>query len=197
MKKIVNIFLLSFLLISVKVNALKANSLDESSIPSRANPCKSVNYSSSSKKCIDSKAAFKVANKSYTSNVIFKYGNIEENYSTYIYKIKVNNQIYDGFCIDPGSKSVSSSDCLTCDALDESKGYGLLTRKMIELGYFENYESDPHRIGIPYRFLAVLNGDVRLNVSGNEDLSAFIAYNELRLGMTEETIRSNPNLTAY
>ena len=197
MKKIVKIFLLSFLLISVKVNALKTNSLDESSIPSRANPSKSVNYSSSSKKCIDSKSAFKIANKSYTSNVIFKYGNIEENYSTYIYKIKVNNQIYDGFCIDPGSKSVSSSDCLTCDALDESKGYGLLTRKMIELGYFENYESDPHRIGIPYRFLAVLNGDVRLNVSGNEDLSAFIAYNELRLGMTEETIRSNPNLTAY
>ena len=201
MKKIFKFFLILILIFGVKVDARLVDTLEGKDVPSSSSISKPVNASTSSsitsKKCIDPKAALKISSKPYSSDIIFRYGTVEENYLTYIYKIKVNNQIYDGFCIDPGSKSVTSSDCLTCDALDESKGYGLLTRKMIELGYFDNYENDPHRIGIPYRFLAVLNGDGRLNVAGNEDLSAFIAYNQVRGGMTDETIRNNPNLSAY
>ena len=121
-------------------------------------------------------------------NLHFIYGQRSGTYSTNVYKIEVNGQKYDGFCVDPGSKVVSSSSCLTCDKLDEGGGYGALTRQMVNMGWFNDVKSDPHRIGIAYRFLAIFNIDNRSNIIKNYDLAAFNAYINTRNGKMEKVL---------
>ena len=139
--------------------------------------------------CQDPEAARKISSTKFSApNLHLRYGKKAGTYSTYIYNIKVNNQIYKGFCIDPGSRAVASSACLTCDKLDESGGYGLLTRQMIDMGWFDNIESDPHRIGIAYRFMSIFNVDNRQNISYNYDLAAFNGYVQTRNGQMDQIL---------
>ena len=192
MRRFIKIFLVLLIcLLSYSVYAGNSGMVCDPPCPSKPGTNKKPSSSTTTtiQSCQDPEAARKISSTSFSApNLHLRYGKKAGTYKTYIYKIKVNGQIYDGFCVDPGSKSVASSACLTCDKLDESGGYGLLTRQMIDMGWFNNVESDPHRIGIAYRFMAIFNVDNRQNINYNYDLAAFNGYVQTRNGQMNQIL---------